>query len=198
MPDVLNTGKPVNARALSFIDRSTGCLLDLESFDLSKDTPIEILHAILLGIAKYLINRLVKITLKKHADKLEKLSKSLKECEQTTGLSCRFTQLLRHCESFLGRDYKVLLQTLPAIFLRDFSDDEVESHFEEYLARVDYVVNDLIRELHTFDTWVATKEKELTQKDDYTPFCNKPKVHFLNHLTDNIRRFGPALNYETE
>ncbi|KAL0075550.1 hypothetical protein J3Q64DRAFT_1703904 [Phycomyces blakesleeanus] len=221
MPDVLNTGKPVNARALSFIDHSTGCLLDLKSFDLSKDTPIEILHAILLGIAKYLINGLVKITLKKHADKLEKLFKSLKECEQTTGLSRRFTQLLRHCESFLGRDYKVLLQTLPAIFLRDFADDEVikpimpcfvelgrlcslifvrqvESHFEEYLARVDYAVNDLIKELHTFDIWVATKEKELTQKDNYTPFCNKPKVHFLNHLTDNIRRFGPALNYETE
>ncbi|KAL0079453.1 hypothetical protein F4703DRAFT_1958524 [Phycomyces blakesleeanus] len=172
MPDVLNTGKP--------------------------DTMVEILYAILLGIAKYLINRLVKITLKKHADKLEKLSKSLKEREQMTRLSCRFIWLLRHCGSFLGRDYKVLLQTLPAVFLRDFANDEIESHFEEYLAQVDYAVNNLIKKLHKFDTWVATKEKELTQKDDYTPFCNKPKVHFLNHLTNNIRRFGPAFNYETE
>ncbi|KAL0095899.1 hypothetical protein J3Q64DRAFT_1631044 [Phycomyces blakesleeanus] len=193
MPDVLGTNKPVTARALSFINYSTGCLLELKVFDPAKDTPAEILYTILLGIAKYLMNELVKEILKMNPEKLERLANSLKEHDISTGLSCK------HSGSFLGQDFKVLLQILPVALLRDFSNDQVigtilpcfaelgrlcslvfvrqvESGFEEYLAQVDSAVNALTRQM-----WIT-----------------RSTSHNMIHLMEDIRRFGPALNFETE
>ncbi|KAL0074309.1 hypothetical protein F4703DRAFT_1968613 [Phycomyces blakesleeanus] len=200
MPDVLGTNTPVNARALSFVNHSSGCLLELKAFDPSKDTPVEILHTILLGTAKYLINELVKKNLKPHPDKLERLANGLKEHDISTGLS--------------RKDFKVLLQILPGALLRDFSDNQkietilpcfvelghlcslvfvrqIESRFEEYITQVNHAVNSLIAKLHESDMANVANLKHL-------PLSTKPKTHNMIHLTEDIRRFGPALNFETE
>ncbi|KAI8329406.1 hypothetical protein BC941DRAFT_443067 [Chlamydoabsidia padenii] len=65
----------------------------------------------------------------------------------------------------------------------------VPGNIEDYIARVDLAVKELIIELDDFD---------IVFSDDHTPFSLKSKVHMLHHLPANIARFGPPLHYETE
>ncbi|OAD66968.1 hypothetical protein PHYBLDRAFT_151908 [Phycomyces blakesleeanus NRRL 1555(-)] len=189
MPDVLETNKFVTARALSFINHSTGCLLELKAFDPEKVTLIEIFHAILLGIAKYLSSELVKKILKMNPEKLKRLANSLKEHVISTGLSHKFIRLLKHSEAFLGLDFKMLLQIFAVALLRDFSDDQIIGTILPCF--VDSAVNTLTAKLHAFDEANVDSPK-------HTSLCNKPKAHKMTHLTEDIRRFGPALNFEME
>ncbi|KAL0073066.1 hypothetical protein F4703DRAFT_1975534 [Phycomyces blakesleeanus] len=134
------TGKNFKASELSFQYMAMNVLLDLDSFDPSTNTPVEILHNILLGVAKYL----------------------------SQGLSRKFTRLLRHCGSFLGRDFKILVQILPIVLATEFSDPKT----------IFYDKNCGI--------------------EGHKPYTSKPKVQLLTHLPDDLQRFGTALHYETE
>ncbi|OAD72580.1 hypothetical protein PHYBLDRAFT_146769 [Phycomyces blakesleeanus NRRL 1555(-)] len=121
------TGNALTASDLCFANRATDALLELQSFDSLTDTSVEVLHNILLGVAKYLVNDLIKVVLKKNPNQMARLSKALKDYENSQGMSRKFTPELRHCGSFLGRDYKVLLQILPAILVTEFANDSILS-----------------------------------------------------------------------
>ncbi|KAL0097636.1 hypothetical protein J3Q64DRAFT_1629339 [Phycomyces blakesleeanus] len=201
------------ANEISFRDHSTGRLLELQSFDPEKNTPVEILHTILLGVAKYMVIDLVKVVLKNDTATIARLSEFLTDYTRSTGLSRKFTQNLRHSDSFLDRDFKVLLQILPVILIIEFSGNheldliipcfvelgqlcslvfvcQVTSDFDNYIIRVDNAVKHLIKALFDYDKG--------TKNELHKAYCIKPKVHYLTHLKEDIIRFGPALNYETE
>jgi hypothetical protein len=59
-----------------------------------------------------------------------------------------------------------------------------------YLTEVDRAAMDLIKVLYNYDVNHANSK--------HNPYSSKPKIHFLMHLTDDIKRFGTALNFETE
>ncbi|KAL0097591.1 hypothetical protein J3Q64DRAFT_1713924, partial [Phycomyces blakesleeanus] len=196
IPNALKIRMNMPANKISFRDHLTGRLLELQSFDPEKNTPVEILHTILLGVAKYMVIALVKVVLKNDTVTIARLSEFLTDYMQSTGLSRKFIQNLRHSGSFLGRDFKVLLQILPVILITEFSGnhelDLVIPCFVELgqLCSLVFVCQHLIRAL--FDCNKGTKN-EL-----HKAYCIKPKVHYLTHLKEDIIRFGPALNYETE
>lgn len=123
----LGPGADLPSKSLSHKDRGTDVLSQLGSFDPSKDTPVEILHCILLRVAKYLVNDLVKVILKGHPREMSKLDCCLRDYQNSKGLSRNFTKELRHCGSFLGRYYKILLQILPVILVAAFAGDSVLS-----------------------------------------------------------------------
>ncbi|KAL0095480.1 C2H2-type zinc finger transcription factor [Phycomyces blakesleeanus] len=198
-------GMNTPANEISFRDRSTDHLLELQSFDPEKDTPVQILYTILLGVAKYMVIDLVKVVLKNDTVTIARLSEFLTDYMQSTGLSRN--------GSFVSRDFKVLLQILPVILITEFSGNheldlvilcfvelgllcslvfvcQVTSDFDNYIIRVDYTVKYLIRALFDYD-------KE-TKNELHKAYCTKPKVHYLTHLKEDIIRFGSALNYETE
>ncbi|KAL0073970.1 hypothetical protein J3Q64DRAFT_1881433 [Phycomyces blakesleeanus] len=193
IPDAPLTGNALTASNLCFTNRATDALLELQSFDSSTDTSVEVLHNILLGVAK--------------------LSKALKGYENSQGISRKFTQELRHCGSFLGRDYKVLLQILPTILVTEFANNSILSlitpsfvrlgrlcslvfvkavryDYNMYINEVEKAVTSLIQERHHY---VITCEIK-----GHNPYSSKPKVHLLTHLPDDLQRFGTALHYETE
>ncbi|KAL0081728.1 C2H2-type zinc finger transcription factor [Phycomyces blakesleeanus] len=206
-------GMNMPANEISFRDCLTGCLLELQSFDPEKNTSVKILHTILLVVAKFIVIDLVKVMLKNDTATIARLSEFLTDYMQSTSLSRKFTQNLRHSSSFLSRDFKVLLQILPVILITEFSGNHeldlvipcfvelgrlcslvfvcwVTSDFDNYIIRVDNAVKHLIRAL--FDYNKGTKNKL------HKVYCTKPKVHYLTHLKEDVIRFGPALNYETE
>ncbi|OAD78451.1 C2H2-type zinc finger transcription factor [Phycomyces blakesleeanus NRRL 1555(-)] len=213
IPNAPKIGMNMPANEISFRGCSIDRLLELQSFDPEKDTPVEILHTILLGVAKYMVIDLVKVVLKNDTATIARLSEFLTDYTRSTGLSKKFTQNLRHSGSFLGRDFKVLLQILPVILITEFSGNheldlvipcfielgqlcslvfvcQVASDFDNYIIRVDNAVKCLIRALFDYNKG--------TKNELHKAYCTKPKVHYLTHLKEDIIRFGPALNYETE
>ncbi|KAL0097660.1 hypothetical protein J3Q64DRAFT_1630084, partial [Phycomyces blakesleeanus] len=201
------------AEELSFKNKSTDKLLELKAYDQSKDTPAEILHYILLGIAKYLITNLVKVILNKNKKELEELFDYVKDYKNSRGISRAFTRSLTHAGLFLGRDFKVLIQILLVILAIKFADTEVlqeitplfvclgrlcslvfvqsiDSQYETYISEVDSAVRSLIEALHKYDTNCKHKKHAF--------YTSKPKVHLLTHLPEDLQRFGPALNYKTK
>ncbi|OAD71822.1 hypothetical protein PHYBLDRAFT_72696 [Phycomyces blakesleeanus NRRL 1555(-)] len=191
------TGKNFKASELSFQYMAMNVLLDLDSFDPSTNTPVEILHNILLGVAKYLVTDLVKVVLKGHPGLLNKLIDSLNEYEKSQGLSRKFTRLLRHCGSFLGRDFKILVQILPIVLATEFVNDNDLSlitpcfvHLGRLCSLVFVRAVNLIQKLYFYDKNCGI--------EGHKPYTSKPKVQLLTHLPDDLQRFGTALHYETE
>ncbi|KAI7865392.1 uncharacterized protein EV154DRAFT_162074 [Mucor mucedo] len=208
------TGTSLSAKDLCYKDRKKDRPLELQSYDRSKDTTVEVLHAILLGISKYMIVDLVKTVLKNRSAILDRLSNKLKQYqEECVGLSRKFTRQLRHCGSFLGRDFKILIQILPIVLLSDFSNEEIlknitvlfvhlgklcsllferemKSNFNEYIATVGRAIKEFISALHYYDL-----NNDIPGHNAYT---GKVKIHLLTHIPQEIRRFGTLLQYETE
>ncbi|KAI8138646.1 hypothetical protein BJV82DRAFT_696885 [Fennellomyces sp. T-0311] len=73
------------APELGFKKTGAEDLLKLEAFNPSQDTPVEVLHTVMLGIIKYMLN---------------------------------------YTGSFVGQDFKQLIQVLPIILTTTFKDDE--------------------------------------------------------------------------
>ncbi|KAG1136321.1 hypothetical protein G6F37_012105 [Rhizopus arrhizus] len=65
---------------------------------------------------------------------------------------------------------------------------EIESNLDEYVGLVKTSVEELTKALYEFD--MTTNNSK--------PFSTRPKVHYLHHLHEDIRRFGCALQFETE
>ncbi|OAD81170.1 hypothetical protein PHYBLDRAFT_138712 [Phycomyces blakesleeanus NRRL 1555(-)] len=77
----------------------------------------------------------------------------------------------------------------PTIPLVDSSHSTIsERHLQH---NVDSAVNTLTAKLYAFD-------KANVDNPKYTSLCNKAKAHNMTYLMEDIRRFGPALNFETE
>lgn len=205
---------PVAAKNLSFRNLGSERLLDLESYNPARDTPVEVLRTILLGVGKYLINHLFKVVLKKNSARMDLLVTKLKCYETCKNYSRSFTKEVTHCGSFLGRDYKLLLQILPIIISKEFKHPvedydmilinrpisklgklcslvfvrQVVSGFDQYVEDVHKVVKDLTSEVHAFD--VETKNP--------APFSCKPKMHLIHHLRDDLLQFSCSLHFERE
>ncbi|KAH9811918.1 hypothetical protein DFH28DRAFT_931583 [Melampsora americana] len=167
------------------------------------DTPVEILHVILLGVVKYLYRDTMKTIKpgKPSARKYHDLSARWRSFNRK-GLNMPPIQpntLLQFFQSLVGKEFRTVLQTVPFV-IYDLVTDEMRhlwaslcqlgsyvfqteiSNVEIYLKDLDNLINRFLNQLISVTA----------------QWANKPKFHMLIHIKYSIRRFGPPCLVATE
>ncbi|KAJ7886066.1 hypothetical protein B0H13DRAFT_2535282 [Mycena leptocephala] len=170
----------LNARVAELPKITTSPVWRIKGLDPHQDTPVEILHVVLLGFVKYLWH-----------DKKELLITRLSSLD-VSGLgisSCR-KNLVQYSGSLTGRDFRSIAQVAPFV-IYDLVSTEC---FETWQA------------LSKLIPLIWQPEIEDIETHIFSPACssldnrwfNKPKFHIILHLPAHIRRFGPAILFATE
>ncbi|KAA1114601.1 hypothetical protein PGT21_014993 [Puccinia graminis f. sp. tritici] len=173
-------------------------ILELIGFDGVKDTPVEILHVVLLGVVKYLARDLVAGVPQTQRYKLIARLESF-NCQSLNIDSLKPDYLIQHIKSLVGRDFKIIIQAAPFVFSETMTPDQKEIWFA--LCKLTPFI---------FQTKIANEEDYLADITNHihlliyhlikstAQWVNKPKIHMLLHLPDSIRRFGPPSLVSTE
>ncbi|KAF7364229.1 hypothetical protein MSAN_01082500 [Mycena sanguinolenta] len=175
-------------------------LLDITGLDPSQDTPVELLHTILLGVMKYIWHFL---NTSQWSDTDRHLLAIRLQSTDISGLTIPpiwAGYMIQYKNNLIGKHFKTLMQVLifhvhkictPEQFtlVKAASDlgarlwvPEIDD-MDYYLEQLKIVVANL---LDAFDTV------------DPLRILVKIKLHLLAHLPDDIRRFGPAIRFATE
>ncbi|KAH9823187.1 hypothetical protein DFH28DRAFT_1078255 [Melampsora americana] len=178
-------------------------MLCLKGFNGHLDTPVEILHVVLLGIVKYLFCDEMKMigSMKTGTEKYAELSARWRSFN-TTGLKIPPLQpntLIQFSNSLIGKEFCVVLQTVPFVFFIYISP--AKRHIWISLCLLtSYIFQTKISNMATYLT-------ELQSRIDIflinliginARWVNKPKFHMLTHLPESIQRYGPAPLVGTE
>ncbi|KAI9620260.1 hypothetical protein H4Q26_013829 [Puccinia striiformis f. sp. tritici PST-130] len=171
--------------------------LELEGFDGVLDTPVEVLHVVLLGIVKYLARDFVHHLL--DAAKKEIIARLHSFDRNGVNIDLMKPKyLIRHILSIVGRDFKVILQTAPFVFF-GLMTPEQKSIWSALCKLTPFTFQTKISDMAAYqvqlrlhvDHFLAHLIKASAQ------WVNKPKIHMLRHLGDSILRFGPAVIFST-
>ncbi|KAH9948702.1 hypothetical protein B0H21DRAFT_890351 [Amylocystis lapponica] len=173
----------------------------IKGLDPHQDTPVEVLHVVLLGFVKYLWRDLVQNQLKKKDEKLDLLATRLSSFDVTgLGISpLAGKTLVQYSGSLTGRDFRAIAQAAPFVIYDLVSDD----CYETWVALSKLIPLIWQPHIENVSTHLALLEKEiqyflLCAARWTTRWFNKPKFHILLHLVEHIRRFGPASLFATE
>ncbi|TFK70456.1 hypothetical protein BDN72DRAFT_838978 [Pluteus cervinus] len=172
--------------------------LRLDGFDPNSDTPVEILHVILLGFVKYFWRDAVSRQNQENKELLKARINSFNTCG--LGLTKpRGSTLVQYAGSLTGRDFRLVLQLAPAVLI-DLVPSEAYSAWLSLCRLAPLAFQPEISNLphylqclqHAIDDFLASTALWNTQ------WFNKPKFHILIHMVDHIKRFGPAVLTATE
>ncbi|THU94330.1 hypothetical protein K435DRAFT_820025 [Dendrothele bispora CBS 962.96] len=170
-----------------------------KGFDPAQDTPIEILHTILLGVVKYIWH----YSHTAWKPKQKELYAHRLQATDVKGLSInaiRAEYITNFANSLVGRQFKTVVQT--AIFhLHDIVD---EKHFKAWKAVG--VLSALLwqPEIDDIDQYCKDVEiavanvQDMFAEIDPTKIIRKTKLHLLSHISEDVRRFGPLVGMATE
>ncbi|KAK0471280.1 hypothetical protein IW261DRAFT_1671032 [Armillaria novae-zelandiae] len=173
----------------------------IKGLDPHADTPIEILHVILLGFVKYMWRDVIHNQLSQNEDKKRQLMVRLASVNvQGMGLPpLAGHTLVTYCGSLTGRDFHAIAQVAPFV-LKKFVEDDC---YETWVALSKLIPLIWQPEILDLNAYVTLLQDEI----DHFLMCvaqwtcrwfNKPKFHILVHLPEHVRRFGPAMLFATE
>ncbi|GJJ13681.1 hypothetical protein Clacol_007937 [Clathrus columnatus] len=174
--------------------QNEGCfqnpLLDMPGVNIHQDTPMELLHTMLLGVVKYFWGQTVYTLIQcKQFDVFQVQLDSV----STNGLNIpciMAAYMCQYCSSLIGKHFKTIVQIIPFVIAGLVNQDLldawvllgrlavlcwfVEIHdLEKYLDELQQVINDFL-------TKAAVCAPSI--------IITKPKFHFLVHLPFFIRR----------
>ncbi|THV03142.1 hypothetical protein K435DRAFT_652024 [Dendrothele bispora CBS 962.96] len=175
-------------------------LLDISGLDPTKDTPVEILHTILLGIVKYTWLLFHKTLVSPEQQELfvQRLQSTNDDGLTIPPISAAY--MMQYRNALIGKHFKTLMQTM-VFHIHDFTtpaEFEVIKAVGELGAQLwvpsienmPQYLNDLeIRIGNVLDAFAAVDANKIT--------C-KIKLHLLTHLIEDCRRYGPAIHNSTE
>ncbi|KAJ7710473.1 hypothetical protein B0H17DRAFT_914738 [Mycena rosella] len=191
----------LNARLAALPKITMSPVWRIKGLDPHQDTPVEILHVVLLGFIKYLWRDLIQLQLKTKDDKKELLITRLSSLDVSgLGISpLAGRTLVQYSGSLTGRDFRSIAQVAPFV-VYDLVSPEC---FETWQALSKLVPLIWQPEIPNIEPHIALLTKEI---DNFllcaakwtNRWFNKPKFHIILHLPLHIRRFGPAILFATE
>ncbi|KAI8444521.1 hypothetical protein BY996DRAFT_8694743 [Phakopsora pachyrhizi] len=167
-------------------------------FDGHKDTPVEVLHVVLLGILKYLYRDLIGGL---SANKKEELIARLQTFD-TNNLNIqpiKAKYLIQHYSSLVGKDFKALIQAAPFVFFQ-LIEESKRKIWTSLCHLCSFIFQTHIRDIKKYTAKITyfTQDFLLKLISASAQWVNKPKFHMLIHLSQSIARFGPASLFATE
>lgn len=175
-------------------------LLDIAGLDPSQDTPLELLHTILLGVIKYIWHHM---NTEKWSDTDRHLLAVRLQSTDLTGLTVppiRAAYMIQYKNNLIGKHFKTLMQIL-TFHVHDISTPE---QFTLIKAAAELGARLWIPEIDDMDEYLAEVEiavaNLLDAFDAVDPLriLTKIKLHLLAHTMEDIRRFGPLIRSSTE
>ncbi|KAF7292619.1 hypothetical protein MIND_01159800 [Mycena indigotica] len=175
-------------------------LLDILGFDPARDTPIEILHTILLGSMRYVWHHLHTNAWSDDERHLLAIRLESTDISAMNIASMRAAYKVQYRNNLIGKDSKAIMQAL-VFHAHNICTPE---QFQLIKTTADLgawvwvsVIDDMetyIRQLTTaianvLDAWDAV---------DLLRIIVKVKLHLLPHFPNEVRRFGPPVRYLTE
>ncbi|KAK7684300.1 hypothetical protein QCA50_012624 [Cerrena zonata] len=193
-PILYMNGKPLIAAIGNIITKLTACL----ELNPHADTPVEILHVILLGFVKYFWRDAVSRQGAEGRKILKARLSSLPVHELNISPIDGHT-LVQYAKSLTGRDFRIIVQVAPAV-LYDLIPAE---SYEAWLALCrlcPLIFQPEISDRHLYlDKLERSIEDFLLATAIWNPqWFNKPKFHIILHILQHVRRFGPAILFATE
>ncbi|PLW40501.1 hypothetical protein PCASD_08833 [Puccinia coronata f. sp. avenae] len=169
----------------------------LDSFDGCLDTPVEALHFFLLGIVKYLVCDFMKQLAP--ADIPEVVARY--QLFDTGSLNIPSLQphyLTRHYANFIGKDFKVVLQSAPFVLFA-FMTDSKQCLWSALCQLAPLVFQTHIDNMNTYQDdlklYICNFMYHLIKS--MAQWVNKPKFYSLGHLPQSTYRFGSASLFAT-
>ncbi|KAF7310181.1 FAD-binding-3 domain-containing protein [Mycena indigotica] len=175
-------------------------LLDITGLDPAQDTPVELLHTVLLGVMKYIWHFL---NTAQWSDSHRQLLAIRLQSTDISGLSIppiRAAFMIQYRNNLIGKHFKTLMQIL-ALHTHDICTPE---QFSLILAAADLGARLWIPEIDDMESYLADLNIGIANLLDAFDVVDplrilvKIKLHLLAHLPDDIRRFGPAIRFSTE
>ncbi|KZS90993.1 hypothetical protein SISNIDRAFT_468227 [Sistotremastrum niveocremeum HHB9708] len=175
-------------------------LLVFEGLQIHKDTPVEVLHTILLGIIKYFWNHtMVYVDKDKHMQTFQARLNSLDH----SGLNIPKIDgdyMIRYKGGLVGKHFKTIVQIMVFIAY-DLVPRDV---YNAWVTLGSLVVNVWNTDIKDMEQYKIDLTETIARLMDSTAKCaplillTKPKFHILSHLPYHIERFGPAMLTSTE
>ncbi|VDB83188.1 unnamed protein product [Peniophora sp. CBMAI 1063] len=172
----------------------------IDELDPHQDTPVEILHVILLGFVKYYWrDAMARLKDSEKAIVADRLSSF-----DTRGLGLPplpGPTVVNLSGSLVGRDFRGLVQAAPFVL---YGFESLGKDILDAWISLSLLVSLVWQpEIKNIDTYTANLESAieyfLTCACKSSPrWFNKPKFHILTHLPAHVRRFGPAMLFATE
>ncbi|KAJ7306913.1 hypothetical protein DFH08DRAFT_927472 [Mycena albidolilacea] len=172
---------------------------NIYSFDPTKDTPIEILHTILLGIIKYIWH----ITHTPWSAEQKQMYAHRLQSTSTDGLSIhpiRSAYIMQYAGSLIGRQLKTLAQT-NVFHVRGLVTDDQFTAWKAAGELAALLWFPEIRNLAEYrrDLQVAVANVlDIFATIDPSKIITKIKYHLLVHTDDDVVEFGPLIGLATE
>ncbi|KAI0751777.1 hypothetical protein C8Q80DRAFT_1099078 [Daedaleopsis nitida] len=182
-------------------EHNTNPIWRIQELDAHQDTPVEVLHVVLLGFVKYLWCDLVQEQLKNKENTKTLLATRLSSVDVSgLGISPLVgNTLVQYAGSLTGRDFRAIAQVAPFV-IYDMVSPEC---YEAWIALSKLIPLIWQPVIYDVSTYLSGLEKEIHHFLLCTArwtvrWFNKPKFHIILHLVEHIRRFGPAALFATE
>ncbi|KAJ6583705.1 hypothetical protein B0H10DRAFT_1833406, partial [Mycena sp. CBHHK59/15] len=174
-------------------------LLDIAGLDPNRDTPVELLHTILLGIINYIWYILHSGWSEEQRD-LFVVQLQSTDIDGLTIPPIRAPYMMQYRNGLIGKHFKTLMQTM-VFHVHDLVSPEIFTLIKAVsaLGAVLWVheIDDMAQ--YTADLTILIRNV-LDAFSDYDPakILLKIKLHLLPHIVEDAVRFGPPIRNSTE